>query len=184
MNIHTWELRNLLEQKKKGEKNGHQNPKRDSGLSTVLLSRRSNEYLSQGRNCSAMRLIHLLVIVPWVRFRSSRVFEVRTFWVARLLSTQIKLVSDHLRVCLYIGNSSRCLEALQKVREAGVHMWAHFLLSSPLCQTMNGKNNWNFHLKRCEWVFVERPLGAADGGNFLFTQSLGTIFFPTREVSF
>lgn len=103
-----------------------------------------------------MKLIQLLVIVQWVRLSSSRVFEVRTLGVARLLSTQIKLVSDHLRVCLSIRNCSRCLEALQKVREAGVRMYvcAHVLLSSPRSPTLNGENNQNCNLKRCECATV------------------------------
>lgn len=125
MSKHASELRNLLEQKKEEKKKGHQNPKRDS----VLLSRSSNVYLSRRRNCSAIRLIMLLVIVLWVRLRSSRVFEVRTFGVARSLSTQIKLVSDHLQVS--IRNCSRCLEALQKVREVRVRTFSTVFASEP-----------------------------------------------------
>lgn len=135
---------------------------------------------------SEMRLIQLLVIVQWVRFRSHWIFEVRTFGVARSLSTQIKLVSDHLRVCLSIRNCSRCLEALQKAREAGVrmHVCTHMHFGGTkhcfsfclrlwvqlwTAKTISTSIQKDVNARPC--VFVERPIVAADGGNFPFAQA-------------
>lgn len=153
-------------------------------------SRSNIKYLSQGRYCRAMRLIQLLVFVLWVHFRSRRVFEVFTLGVARSpFNTDqtgfwsLASLPLHPQLRQVFGGPSK-----RRERQVGMRMCAHlhfvdtsFLLSLPPSPPLNDEKNWNLNSKRSEMhkrgSFVEKPILAADGGNFFLARSPGLLFF-------